>query len=55
MQTMSITVPTGAPGELAYFTIAFDCPFEEVLENIGLLVKPSDVLNAERAGWWTVI
>jgi len=52
---MTITVPTENTGELAVFDIELLQSFEEAVENIGLLVKPSDVLIGERAGWWRVL
>ena len=53
--TMTITVPTGKVGELAYFTIEFPkSKFNETIENIELLVKPSDVLLAEEMGLWII-
>lgn len=55
MKTMTITVPTDKAGEMAFFKIGFDCSLNEVLENIDLLVKPSDVLAAEKAGWWAIL
>ena len=54
--TMVITVPTGVPGEQAYFTIEFlKANWERVQEFIGLLVKPSDVKLAEDMGEWKII
>ena len=55
MTDMTITVPTGKAGELAYFKIEFPKnKFEEVLEMVGLLVKHSDVILAEEVGLWKV-
>ena len=54
--TMTITVPTNTAGELAYFTIEFaKADFSEVVENVGLLVKPSDVMLAAEMGMWKVL
>ena len=54
--TMTITVPTRKAGEQAYFTIEFlKSRFNEVVEMVGLLVKPSDVLLAEEMGEWKVL
>jgi hypothetical protein len=54
--TMTITVPTGKSGELAYFKIEFPkADFSDVMENISILVKPSDVMLAEEMGMWKVI
>ena len=54
--TMTITVPTETAGELACFTIEFlKSRFEEVLEIIDLLVKPSDVVIAEQMGEWRIV
>lgn len=53
---MTITVPTGEPGEVAYFKIGFEkSRFDEVLETIDLLVKPTDVVIAESWGIWKII
>lgn len=54
--TMTVTVPTENSGELAYFKIEFlKEKFEEVVEMVGLLVKPSDVELAAKMGIWKVI
>jgi len=53
MTDMTITVPTGKAGEVACFKIEFPkSKFTEVMEVIGLLVKPSDVILAEEMGMW---
>ena len=53
--TMTITVPTGKSGEVAYFTIEFlKSKFNEVLDHIELLVKPTDVNLVEEMGIWKV-
>ena len=53
---MTITVPTGEPGEVAYFKIGFEkSRFDEVLETIDLLIKPTDVVIAESWGIWKII
>ena len=54
MMTMTITVPTNA-GELAYFSIKFNkANFAEVVEMVGLLEKPSDVILAAEMGEWEI-
>jgi hypothetical protein len=55
MATMTITVPTGKSGEMAFFNIELIDSLEETLENIEMLVKPSDVMLAEEMGFWKVI
>ena len=54
MMTMTITVPTNA-GELAYFSIKFNkANLDEVVEMVGLLEKPSDVILAAEMGEWEI-
>ena len=56
MTDLTITVPTGKVGELAYFKIEFpESKFNEVIEMVGLLVKPSDVALAEEMGMWKIV
>ena len=56
MSTMTITTPTDTAGELAIFKIEFSSEkFQEVMEWIELLVKPSDVALAEEMGIWTIV
>lgn len=53
---MTITVPTDNSGELAVFKIEFlKEKFNDVLEMIDLLVKPSDVVLAEKMGEWKIV
>jgi hypothetical protein len=53
---ITITVPTGKAGEQAFFTIEFDkINFNRVMEMVELLVKPSDVVLAEKMGEWKII
>ncbi|MCK5602195.1 hypothetical protein KAR91_10010 [Candidatus Pacearchaeota archaeon] len=53
---MTITVPTEKAGEQAVFIIEFaKGKFNRVMEMIELLVKPSDVVLAEKLGEWKII
>jgi len=52
---ITITVPTDQPGELAYFSLIPMTSFEEFMENVRLLVKPTDVVLGENMGWWTIV
>ncbi len=54
-QSITITVPTDRPGELAYFYLVPKTSFEEFMENVRLLVKPTDVQLGADMGWWTIV
>ena len=53
---MTITVPTGKAGEQAFFIIEFaKANFSRVMEMIELLVRPSDVVLADKMGEWKIV